>query len=101
MKKMLWLILAGIVSMSAPAVSPAQESPVSATGVVQQVKAEEGKVKINHEPITALGWPAMTMYFRVKDKAVLEGVVAGDKVRFEMERDAKGLAITRIEKAAK
>jgi len=43
----------------------------------------------------------MNMYFRVKDKAVLEGIGPGDKVRFEMEKDAKGLAITRIEKAAK
>lgn len=117
MKKMLWLGLVGIVSTStagigqaAPAgaafrlavpVAAAQESPVSATGVVQQVKPDQNKVKIDHDPISALGWPRMSMYFRVKDKAVLEGVAAGDKVRFELEKDAKGLAITRIEKAAK
>jgi Cu(I)/Ag(I) efflux system protein CusF len=116
---MLWLGLAGIVSMSAAGIGQAapvgaaalwiaavgaavaQESPVSATGVVQQVKPDEGKVKINHDPIPSLGWPKMTMTFRVKDKALLEGVAAGDKVRFEMEKDAQGLAITRIEKAAK
>jgi Cu(I)/Ag(I) efflux system protein CusF len=116
---MLWLGLAGIVSMSAAGIGQAapvgtaalwiaavgaavaQESPVSATGVVQQVKAEQGKVKIDHDPIPALGWPKMNMYFRVKDKAVLDGIGPGDKVRFELEKDAKGLAITRIEKAAK
>lgn len=73
----------------------------SASGVVQQVKAEEGKIKISHDAIPALGWPAMTMFFRVKDKAVIEGIAAGDKVRFVLEKDAKGLAITRMEKVAK
>jgi Cu/Ag efflux protein CusF len=119
MKKMFWLSLVGIVSMSAAGigqaapigaaalrivavdVAVAQEQPVSATGVVQQVKPEEGKVKISHDPIAALGWPKMTMYFRVKDKAALQGVGPGDRVRFELEKDAQGLAITRIEKAAK
>lgn len=119
MNKMFWLGLVGIVSMSAAGIGQAapvggaalrviavntafaQESPVSATGVVKQVQAEQSKVKIDHDPIPALGWPKMSMYFRVKDKTVLEGIAAGDKVRFEMEKDAKGLAITRIEKAAK
>ncbi len=101
MKKILWLVLAGIISLSAPAVSAAQDSPVSATGVVQQVKSEQDKVKIDHDPIAALGWPRMSMYFRVKDRAMLKEVGPGDKVRFTMEKDAKGLVITRIEKAAK
>ncbi|TAM45219.1 MAG: copper-binding protein [Gammaproteobacteria bacterium] len=101
MKKILWLGLIGFLSMGLTGASVAQEPPVSATGVVQQVKPEQQKVKIDHDPIPALGWPAMSMYFRVKDKTVLEGVSPGDKVRFEMKKDAKGLAITRIEKAAK
>lgn len=117
MKSVFWLGVFGIVGMGMAGIGQAapvgaavfrlaamdavvaQESPVSATGVVQQVKAEQGKVKIDHDPIPALGWPKMNMYFRVKDKTVLEGVSVGDKVRFEMEKDAKGLVITRIEKA--
>ena len=83
------------------AADAAQASAVSAVGVVQQVKADQGKVKINHEAIPALGWPPMSMYFRVKDKAVLEGIAAGDKVNFELEKGAAGLEITRMEKAAK
>ena len=111
MKNMLWLGLFGIIGMgmsgvgqAAPdgaAADGAQAAAASAVGVVQQVKPEEGKVKISHEPIAALGWPAMTMTFRVKDKAVLEGIAAGDKVRFDLEKGATGLVITRMEKAAK
>jgi len=97
MKNMLWLGLFGIIGMGMSGVGQA----ASAVGVVQQVKPEEGKVKISHEPIAALGWPAMTMYFRVKDKAVLEGIAAGDKVRFDLEKGATGLVITRMEKVAK
>lgn len=108
MKNVLWLSLFGIIATSVPAIGQAEQNGsaapaavVSATGVVQQVKAEQGKVKINHDPIPALGWPQMSMYFRVKDKTVLAGIGSGDKVRFEMEKDAQGLVITRMEKAAK
>jgi len=118
MKRLLWLSLFGVIGMgvsgiglAAPdgaaaarqvaAADSTEASVVSATGVVVQVKADQGKVKINHDPIAALGWPKMTMTFRVKDKVVLEGIAAGDKVRFELEKDATGLVITRMEKAAK
>lgn len=110
MKNMLWLGLFGIIGMGMSGVgqaapdgdaAPLRVAAASAVGVVQQVKPEEGKVKISHEPIAALGWPAMTMYFRVKDKAVLEGITAGDRVRFDLEKGATGLVITRMEKAAK
>ena len=99
MKNMLWL---GLFGIRVAAADGAQAAAVaSAVGVVQQVKPEEGKVKISHEPIAALGWPAMTMTFRVKDKAVLEGIAAGDKVRFDLEKGATGLVIMRMEKTAK
>jgi Cu(I)/Ag(I) efflux system protein CusF len=88
-------------AMQVAAGEAAPASTVSGTGVIQQVKADQGRVKIQHDPIPALEWPAMSMYFRVKDKAVLEGVAAGDKVRFNLEKDAKGMAITRMEKIAK
>ena len=117
-KNVLSLVLLGVVGMgvagtghaapdgmSAPirvaAADAGQASAVSAVGVVEQIRPEQGKVKISHEAIPALGWPSMTMFFRVKDKAVLEGIAAGDKVRFELEKGATGLEITRMEKMAK
>ena len=82
------------------AAADAKQAAVSGTGVVEQVKADQGKVKINHEPIPALDWPSMSMYFRVKDKAVLEGIANGDKVQFDLEKGKTGLEITRIEKVS-
>jgi len=55
-------------------------------------------VKITHDPIEALGWPKMTMFFPVKDAAVLEGVAQGDAERFDLEKGSTGMVITRIEK---
>ena len=118
MKNIFWLGLFGIIGMGAldtshaapggtaavpqvAAADTAQPAIVSATGVVKQIEPEQGRVKIAHDPIPTLGWPKMTMFFRVKDKTVLEGIAAGDSVRFEMEKDAKGLVITRMGKVAK
>ena len=107
MKRMLWLGLFGIIGMSASGIglaasdNAAAAKVVSATGVVVQVKADQGRVKIDHDPIPALDWPRMTMFFRVKDQAVLAGIAAGDKVRFELEKGATGLVITSMQKTAK
>ncbi len=100
------IVLAGAVFVAAlvmPASSyaAAPAATVSAAGVVQQVEAEQGRVKLSHDAIPALGWPKMTMFFRVRDKALLKGIAAGDAVRFELEKDAAGQAITRMEKVTK
>jgi Cu(I)/Ag(I) efflux system protein CusF len=91
----------GTMPMQMPAAGEMKASTVFATGVVRQVKPEAGKVKISHDPIAALSWPAMTMNFRVKDKSVLDGLGPDDKINFQLEKDATGLVITRIEKIAK
>jgi Cu(I)/Ag(I) efflux system protein CusF len=49
-------------------------------------------VTIAHDPIKALNWPAMTMPFKVADKALLAKVKVGAKVRF----DLSGQTITAI-----
>jgi len=106
MKTISRLVLVGIIGLSVAGTGHAASdagpaAPVSAVGVVQQVKPAEGKVKIAHDAIPALGWPQMTMYFRVRDRTVLESVGSGDKVRFVMEKDDQGFVIARIEKVDK
>ena len=43
------------------------------------MRAGFGNATVNREK--------MSMYFRVKDQTVLEGIAAGDKVRFEMGQE--------------
>jgi Cu/Ag efflux protein CusF len=54
-----------------------------ADGEVRKVDKNAGKVTLKHGEIKALDMPPMTMVFAVKDKAMLERVQVGDKVRFK------------------
>lgn len=53
-------------------------------GKVTDVHIAKGHVEIEHEPIPALKWPAMTMEFVVMDKPALRTLKRGDLVEFEM-----------------
>ncbi|MEO8009000.1 MAG: copper-binding protein, partial [Betaproteobacteria bacterium] len=53
-----------------------------------------------HDPIDALGWPKMTMFFRLKDSALADQVKEGDKVDFSLEKSASGYVISQIRKSA-
>ena len=64
------------------------------TGVV--TKVEKDKVTIKHEPIASINWPAMTMAFEVKDKALLDKVAKDKKVQFEFVQEGKKNVITSI-----
>lgn len=69
-------------------------------GEVVAVDKAGGKVKLKHEAVPELDWPAMTMFFPVADKAQLDALNAGDLVNFEFVKSDNGPLITQI-KAAK
>ncbi|WP_269456953.1 copper-binding protein [Sulfurifustis variabilis] len=53
--------------------SPAHAAQqAEARGTVKSVDAKGGRVKIAHEAIKSLGWPAMTMDFELTDKTMLD-----------------------------
>lgn len=67
-------------------------------GVINRVDAAAGVVNINHEPIAALKWPAMSMDFKVADKRQLVPLKAGQTVSFGLTKDAaQGYVISRID----
>jgi Cu(I)/Ag(I) efflux system membrane fusion protein len=73
----------------------AQPKPAAAQvhkgkGIVEAVDAGGGTVEIKHGPIPSLKWPAMTMEFKVKDKAMLGGVKKGQSVEIEITQGAPG-----------
>lgn len=55
----------------------------AAQGEVVAVDKAAGKVKLKHEAIAELEWPAMTMFFAVADKAQLDALAAGSRVEFQ------------------
>lgn len=74
---------------------PAHAATYPATGVVKAVKP--GKVQIAHDPIPALDWPQMTMWFEIGNLPA--AIRPGEAVRFEiMQRSDRKWQVERIEK---
>jgi Cu(I)/Ag(I) efflux system protein CusF len=65
-------------------------------GVVRAVNVQEGSVTIAHEPMPALGWPAMTMAFRVRSADMLTGLAVGARVHFVLANDNGRPVVTAI-----
>jgi Cu(I)/Ag(I) efflux system protein CusF len=67
-----------------------------ATGVVKNVDRNKGVATLTHDPVASLKWPAMTMGFTVKDKAMLEKLQPGKKVEFDFVQQGKDYVITSV-----
>ena len=65
-------------------------------GVIKDINAADGVVTLAHEPIKSLNWPAMTMGFKVKDKAMVDKIKPGDKVQFTLVQAGKDYVVTEI-----
>ena len=57
-------------------------------GIVVDVDVKSGHVTLNHDPIKDLGWPSMTMGFKVKDSKQLSHLKVGDTVTFDLKAEA-------------
>ena len=113
MKQSIALSLVLALSVAVPAVSYAQSAGMKdmdmgkkpaagtqaahkATGVVKKVDPKSGVVTLAHDPVKSLNWPAMTMSFGVKDKALLDKMQSGKKVEFEFVQQGKDNVITGV-----
>lgn len=66
-------------------------------GTIKSVDTEKLSLVMDHGPIPAIGWGPMVMGFKVKDKSLLEGLAAGDKVRFDLQVDSGDYYIVDME----
>lgn len=58
----------------------------------------DGTVSITHQPIASLGWPGMTMDFKLANEALLNGIAPGSAITFEIvERGKDEWVITRLQ----
>ena len=72
-------------------------SPALSDGEIRKVDKDAAKLTIKHGPIANLDMMPMTMVFRVKDKAMLDQVKAGDKVRFSADKVEGAITVTALE----
>ncbi|MBA3696144.1 MAG: efflux RND transporter periplasmic adaptor subunit [Methylotenera sp.] len=57
-------------------------------GRVIDIDPRSSRVTLHHEPIAELGWPSMTMGFKVKDSKQLSKLKTGDEVEFDLKAEA-------------
>ena len=67
----------------------------SGSGKITALDKAGGKITIDHAPIPAVGWPAMTMGFKV-DPKLLEGVAVGDQVDFTLSLEGNDGTVTTL-----
>lgn len=70
-----------------------------AEGQVRRVDKAWGRLTITHGEIRNLDMPPMTMVFAVRDKAVLDTVKAGDRIRFQAVHESGQYIVTHVEPA--
>ncbi len=68
-----------------------------AAGTVKRLDAAKGSVTISHGAVKTLNWPAMTMTFSVKDKALLSLLAEGKKVRVDFVQEGSDYTIVKVQ----
>lgn len=76
---------------------PADAKMAKSTGTVTAIDKAAGKVTLDHAPIPEVNWPAMTMAFDAKPD-LLDKVVVGDKVTFDVTIKGNAGEVTAISK---
>lgn len=100
------IALSSFLSGQAFAAAPAEpvkmemaNSPSLTDGEVKKIDKEQGKITLKHGAIKHMDMPGMTMVFLAKDKAMLDTVKAGDKVRFMVVDQGGKMTVTEIQPA--
>jgi len=87
---------AGMKSPGADQALPTSPKTGKGAGVIQRINLEKGVVTIKHGPLQGIVAPAMTMSFRVRDKAMLANLQPLQKVDFEISHEDGNYVITKI-----
>jgi Cu(I)/Ag(I) efflux system protein CusF len=70
-----------------------------ATGVVNSVDVAHRTINLSHKPISAFGWPAMTMDFPVADDVDLTQIRPGTGVDATLVREGGGARVDTLHPA--
>ena len=68
----------------------------SGIGVIKAVDLKAGIVTIQHGPIPAMGWPAMSMAFKAAPSSLLKSAKVGRKVVFAVRVSGPKAEVTSI-----
>ncbi|MDX1654968.1 MAG: efflux RND transporter periplasmic adaptor subunit [Candidatus Competibacteraceae bacterium] len=85
---------ASLLRMSEPKPTKAL---IWAEGQVYEIRPDERKINMAHQPIPEIGWPEMVMDFAVAQGVDLEPLEVDDRIRFALMETDSGYLIERIE----
>lgn len=77
--------------------TPAKSDTANASGVVKKIDTATGMVTLQHGPIPAISWPAMTMGFKVADPALLKNIKEGETVDFTLKAENGNQVVVAIQ----
>ena len=93
------LIAIAVCGLSAGLAPKALAQSDMIEGQVMKVDTSVGKITIKHGPIKKLDMDeGMTMVFRAADPSMLDGVKAGDRIRFDPDRVNGQFTVNKIQK---
>lgn len=95
----IWLTLLLLAWLPAAGIAAAEPKPIVSVGTLNRLDANAGTVNISHEPVPTLGWPAMTMDFRVADVGQLKNLKSGDRVKFTIQQRGDQYLVTDLRSA--
>jgi Cu/Ag efflux protein CusF len=95
----LFPMIATVLALLAVPVQNAFAQSATSEGEVRKVDESAGKITLKHGPMKALDMDMpMTMVYPVKDASLLNGLKAGDKIKFQAERVNGQIMVTKIQK---
>ena len=89
-------IVAALAALFSLPLQAAETAPLS-QGEVRKIDAGAQKITLRHGPIASIGMPPMTMVFEVQPASLLDGVEAGDKVRFQARQEGNRYIVTELQ----
>ena len=89
---------AGNQTQTSAALLVAAAPSALADGEVRRIDKGSGTVTLKHGPIVSIDMPPMTMGYRVKDKAMLDQLKPGDRIKFEAANVGGVYTLLRFEK---
>ena len=88
--------MAGMAMSGAPAAKHGK-----GVGVIKAIDAKAGTLTIQHGPIPAVSWPAMTMTFKAKPAKLLTGLKVGETIGFDTTVRGMAADVTAVRPASR
>ena len=95
-----WAQVSSAPAAKASTPAAAAASAPMAEAEVKKLDRDAKKVTLKHGPIANLDMPGMTMVFQVRDPALLDRLVVGQKIKFSAQQLQGAYVVTAVEAPA-